>query len=126
MGFFLFQTQFHAAWLLGGLDVIHIDLYHHPYWTSVFCFPLLSLMRAINQTTVDYFSLDVEGTEPHVLRSLPYDQIDIRLISVEYNHCGEEVINDILVPAGYQLLAKLGADVIYGKKSWLQSRKKIH
>jgi len=35
------------------------------------CFPLESLLLAINQTRVDYFSLDVEGLELEVLETIP-------------------------------------------------------
>ena len=43
------------------------------------CFPLHLLLRAINRTTVDYFSLDVEGFELNVLRTIPFDSIHIKV-----------------------------------------------
>jgi hypothetical protein len=42
-------------------------------WTSegfVQCFPLASLLQAINVTTVDYFSLDIERNEYKVLQAI--------------------------------------------------------
>ena len=50
------------------------------------CFPLETLLLAINVTHVDYFSLDVEGVEMPVLRTIPWNKFDIRVMSVEYGH----------------------------------------
>jgi len=40
----------------------------HKGLTDVTCFPLHALLVALNRTTVDYFSLDVEGGELDVSR----------------------------------------------------------
>jgi len=37
-------------------------------------------------THVDYFSLDVEGVELPILRTIPWNRLDIRIMSVEYGH----------------------------------------
>ena len=50
-------------------------------FTNVLCFPLFGVLKAINVTKVDYFSLDVEGNEMDVLRTIPFDDVDI---TVEY------------------------------------------
>ncbi|KAL5005844.1 hypothetical protein ScPMuIL_017002 [Solemya velum] len=71
----------------------------------------------IGQKTVDYFSLDVEGSEPAVLRSIPFDKVDIKLLTIQWIHCGKKVIRDILEPAGYHLAKEIEADVIYVKNS---------
>ena len=56
----------------------------------VFCFPILSVMLAMNQTHIDYFSLDVEGFEMDILETVPFDKLDITTLSVEYEHFSEE------------------------------------
>jgi len=43
------------------------------------CFPFFSLMSALNVSTVDYFSLDVEGNELDVLKTIPFDSIFIKV-----------------------------------------------
>ena len=50
---------------------------------KVQCFPLYSYLLALNITTVDYFSLDVEGAEYKVLLTIPWEKVDIR-VSVDY------------------------------------------
>lgn len=48
---------------------------------EVQCFPLITLLLAANMTSVDYFSLDIEGQELNVLRSIPWDKVDIKVRS---------------------------------------------
>ena len=43
------------------------------------CFPLYSLLMAINVTVVDYFSLDVEGVEYKILENIPFDKLTIKV-----------------------------------------------
>ncbi|KRX21630.1 Protein Star [Trichinella nelsoni] len=52
---------------------------------EVWCFPLLSVMTAINQMHADYFVLDVEGAEMSVLKGLPLDKLDITVMQIEYS-----------------------------------------
>ena len=46
---------------------------------NVTCYPLFSLLLAMNVSRVDYFSLDVEGWELEVLKTIPFDKIDIKV-----------------------------------------------
>ncbi|CAC5378243.1 unnamed protein product [Mytilus coruscus] len=53
---------------------------------NVQCFPFYSIMKALNVTHVDFFSLDVEGNELEVLRTIPFDKIHIDMMTVEIAH----------------------------------------
>ena len=70
------------------------------------CFTFTSIMNAYNIQSIDYFSLDVEGAELAVLKTIPFDKIDIKSLSVEYVHTpgGEESITDFLKSKNYVLL----------------------
>ena len=59
-------------------------------YTDVTCFPLFGVLKAMNVSRVDYFSLDVEGNEMDVLRTIPFDEIDIT-VRVEWSFVGQEV-----------------------------------
>jgi len=48
---------------LGQLASLEPDNKKHLQSSLVPCFPLQALLVALNRTTVDYFSLDVEGYE---------------------------------------------------------------
>ena len=43
-------------------------------------------MSAFMRTKIDYFSLDVEGLELEVLETIPFDELDISVLSVEFAH----------------------------------------
>ncbi len=44
------------------------------------CFPFHSILFAIGNPSVDYFSLDVEGVELDVLKTIPWNKVDIKVI----------------------------------------------
>lgn len=48
------------------------------------CVPLYSLLLALNVTYIDYFSLDTEGSEINILQTIPFDKIQIDVLSVEW------------------------------------------
>ena len=85
---------------------------------TVQCFPVYSLLLALGNPTVHYFSLDIEGAELKVLETIPWDkvgrrtqenirshteadstltmycfllscQVDIKILDIEMNHVGE-------------------------------------
>jgi hypothetical protein len=41
------------------------------------CFPFFSILSALNRTQIDYFSLDIEGDEFAVLKTIPWNRVDI-------------------------------------------------
>ena len=84
---------------------------------KVQCFPLYSILLALNRTTVDFLSLDVEGDELYVLKTIPFDKVNIRMMTVEFNNQKTHVTTMIqfLKEKGYTNLQKLGVDVIFRK-----------
>ncbi|KZS12671.1 Uncharacterized protein APZ42_022814 [Daphnia magna] len=50
---------------------------------NVQCFPLYSILLAVGRTQVDYFSVDVEGSESQILMSVPWHKVDIKTLTVE-------------------------------------------
>jgi len=74
------------------------------------CFPLYTLLLAMGNPTVHFFSLDIEGAEFPVLRTIPWDKVDIRVLTVESHLAGRiysgtraELIN-YMESVGYQHL----------------------
>ena len=93
---------------------------------QVQCFPLYSLLLALNQTRIDFLSLDVEGDEENVLRTIPYKKVDIRMMTVEYVHGagGTDSIINFIGQNGYSQLIQisrrdnLANDVIFRKNNF--------
>ena len=75
------------------------------------CFPLESLLLAINRTRIDYFSLDIEGAEMDVLKTIPWNKLDIRVVSVEYLHQvgGKQSLVDFMGSKGFAVHADVEA-----------------
>ena len=51
---------------------------------EVQCFPFFSVMKAIKRKHIDFFSLDVEGAEMGILKTIPFSELTIDVILVEY------------------------------------------
>ncbi|CAH1782317.1 unnamed protein product [Owenia fusiformis] len=90
------------------------------------CFTLYTLLLAVGVTRVDYFSLDVEGAEISILKTIPFDKIYIKSLTVEYkfndghaidkekSHKNLKVIRDFFEKLGFYREVKLnGLDVIF-------------
>ena len=85
MRYLIWQVTFNGSWTTGSRivsDSIPLDLASKVY--KVQCFPLYSILVAVGQTTVDYFSLDVEGVELDILRTIPWDKVDIKVRIVTF------------------------------------------
>jgi len=73
---------------------------------SVNCFPLNSIMAAINVSHVDYLSLDVEGPELEILRTVDWTRLHIDVMTVEYRIYGGDALG-VDQPASLQKLKDL-------------------
>jgi hypothetical protein len=81
-----FSWMLHVCWQVSfkqAFNVGKISEYPPGYrglgFVDVQCFPLYSYLLALNRTKIDYFSLDVEGSELDVLRTIPFEKLDIRV-----------------------------------------------
>ena len=90
------------------------------------CFPLYSILTAVGNPTVHYFSLDVEGAELPILKTIPFDKVDIKVLDIEVKHAGQifpgsknEIIK-FMYSKGYDFLTYVSdADAIFVKKGYL-------
>ena len=58
---------------------------------SVPCFSLNTIMVALGQQKIDFFSLDVEGGEYDVLKSIDFNKLDIETFAIEHNAREESI-----------------------------------
>ncbi|XP_065334474.1 protein Star-like [Cloeon dipterum] len=96
-----------------------------PGLVDVQCVPLFSLLAALNRTNVDFLSLDVEGSELDVLRTIPFGQIDITVVSVEFNKIveGRQALKDFMKRKGYKTLE--GSEkTSWGKQNYIFVKEK--
>ena len=91
----------------------------HKDWINVQCFPLYSILMALNQTNVDYFSLDIEGDELQVLKTIPFNDINIKVMTVEVNHPKSKraEVRAYMESQGHQYVKKIRIDLVFVRNS---------
>jgi len=75
--------------------------------TNVECYPLISILLAVGKTKIDFLSLDVEGAEETILKSIPWDKIDIDFVMIEVAVSDPIEITRIMNVAGYKVYKEL-------------------
>jgi FkbM family methyltransferase len=68
----------------------------------------------VNQTKIDFLSLDTEGNELKILQSIDFNKFDIKVITVENNDYDKKFLN-FLTSKNYMFVTSLGCDEIYQK-----------
>ena len=85
--------------------------------TIVPCLPLYSILMALGNPPVDYFSLDIEGAELAVLRTIPWGKVAIHILSIEVGDNGRDPdgVDNLMKSVGYTKVVDLlgGLDNIY-------------
>ncbi|XP_065345532.1 protein Star-like [Cloeon dipterum] len=73
---------------------------------NVHCMPLYSILKAFNATSIDFFSLDAQGNELDVLRTLPFDGFDIKTFSINLSNINgsKEHLQQFMTSKGYNKL----------------------
>jgi hypothetical protein len=87
------------------------------------CFPFYSILKALEVSHVNYFSLDIEGPEIAVLKSIPLNETIIDIISIEKRVVDDVIATDkktndcieVLQPYGYHLEKRLQLDIIMSR-----------
>ena len=76
------------------------------------CYALSSILDTMGVSHVDYFSLDVEGAEVHILNSIDFKKISFGVISIEVQ-VNREQIYKIMMKNGYKRVKSLHIDDFY-------------
>jgi FkbM family methyltransferase len=69
--------------------------------------PIATLMSQLNRTTIDFWSLDVEGAEPGILENVDFQKLEIGVLCIEMNlpivkHAEHTRIRAVLDRAGFK------------------------
>ena len=71
-------------------------------------------------------SLDIEGADLQVLKTIPFDKVDISVIMIEVEHLGtifegdNDYLRQFMHKNGYIYYKRLNIDDIYLKKSFVK------
>ncbi|CAG2234602.1 unnamed protein product [Mytilus edulis] len=101
----------------------HKNWAHASETVKVDCLTFRQLMRTVGRNSIDYFSLDVEGAEMHILNSIEWEEINIDVFTIETDQHREEILS-FMKQKGYKWIQKLqgcsrscfdgAAEVFYG------------
>jgi hypothetical protein len=82
-----------------------------------------SVLRECNAPrTIDYWSLDTEGSELTILKSFPFDEYSFRVLTVEHNRLPvREAIRRFLEARGYWRIAAMSIDDCYVSREHRQA-----
>ena len=76
--------------------------------------PATLLREAGAPATIDYWSLDTEGSELAILQAFPFDVYAVRVLTVEHNHFPVRAdIHAFLASRGFDRIASLHVDDCY-------------
>lgn len=96
----------------GMLDRVRAQPGHRETIRQVETRTLGEILRERGIARVDFLSLDIEGAELDVLRTFPFDAIDVDAWSIE-NRIGKADIHTLMTEQGYRLVEFLGVDEVY-------------
>ena len=68
---------------------------------------------------IDYLSIDTEGNELEILKTINFDEYNIKTITVENNKYDSNLISDYLTSKNYTYIARLRCDEIYVCNNYL-------
>jgi len=80
---------------------------------TVQCIPLYTMLRALNRTVIDFFSLDIEGLELEVLKTIPFDKILIKTLAIEHWSIpgGAAILERFMKQKGYYLHERISTSL---------------
>jgi FkbM family methyltransferase len=81
---------------------------------QIACFNLNDLLAQHGFIHIDYLSIDTEGGELEIVKSIDFEKYDIEAMSIENNY-NDPAFNSFLSSKGYRLITKRGCDEIYKK-----------
>ena len=89
--------------------------------TVTSCLPLQSILRHFNITHIDFFSLDVEGAELEVLKTLDLSAVHINVIVVEQDSTNpgkDEAVRQLLSANGFAIDEQISSGSGFGRNDW--------
>ncbi|XP_065350198.1 uncharacterized protein LOC135946083 [Cloeon dipterum] len=73
---------------------------------EVLCVPFYTIYKALDQSEIDLFVLDIEGHENDVLFTIPFDKVTIHVLIAEFSHgvkFTKEHMKSFMLDQGYRL-----------------------
>ena len=66
----------------------------------------------VDQTEIDFLSIDTEGNELKILQTIDFNKYNIKVITLENNEYDSRFV-EFLIPKGFTFIKRLGCDELY-------------
>ena len=97
------------------LDRVYHEIAEHGGTATTINIDVVPFGDIVNTDYVDYMSLDVEGGELSVLKTIDFDKYHIQCITLE-NNFKDPKLDQFLLDRGYDMIANLECDSVFWKK----------
>tara|TARA_B100000809_G_scaffold46738_1_gene41152 strand:+ start:17418 stop:18077 length:660 start_codon:yes stop_codon:yes gene_type:complete len=91
---------------------------------EVTCYDINKILTDNQINQVDFFTIDTEGNELKILKTINFDQFDFDIFIVENNYETDEM-NDLMTANGFKRIKKIGHDEVYRNKNKLSFLQKL-
>lgn len=91
---------------------------------EVTCYDINKVLTDNQINQVDFFTIDTEGNELKILKTINFDQFDFDIFIVENNYETDE-INELMTSNGFKRIKRIGHDEVYRNKSKLSFLQKL-
>ena len=85
---------------------------------QVMCYTLNDLVKEYGLPYIDYLSIDTEGGELDILKSINFDTLAIHIIDVENNFPNDASIRLFMESKGFRFVARVNCDEVYENMQW--------
>jgi len=103
--------QIKTAW---APSYLHKEIERETVLTQ--CFPIFSILLSLGLPRVDFFSLDIEGAEMAVLKTIPFDKVDIEVFLIETDKTNVTQMTAFMSSVGYEMTPMPPYDHLFIKK----------
>lgn len=95
-----------------------------PRTVQVSTAPLESLLNCIGRSTIDYWSLDVEGFESKILEPFPFQKVEVGVLMIEMNKTpkNNNEIANVMIAQGFKECGRTCFDRIYVNPAYWAKR----
>jgi len=91
---------------------------------EVTCYDINKILKENNINKVDFFTIDTEGNEFKILKTIQFNDFDFDIFIVENNYESDE-INQLMTANGFKKIKKIGHDEVYRNKNKLSFFQKL-
>jgi FkbM family methyltransferase len=93
-----------------------IEQYNQNYdYIEVMC---STFDQEVNETNIDLLSIDTEGAELAILKTINFSKYNINIMLVEYNYYNSELLN-LLYENNFEIVQQRGVDLIIKNKNYV-------